>query len=82
MLLIDRPLPRRVRLTPEQVTPFHHGQDWILGLPWTHLVLLLPDLLMLIRPFPFSRPGESCEQVDSEPELNPARARRSSGMGR
>jgi hypothetical protein len=52
---VERTLHQRASLHPATAKTFQHGQGWVVGHPWTHIVLRLHALLMPRRPIPFSR---------------------------
>jgi len=52
LLLIASPRPHRARLHPEKAQTFPHGQGYVIGHPWTNIVLLLGDILMPLQPIP------------------------------
>ena len=52
-LVVDSTLQQRARLPPANATTFKHGQGLVVGHQWTNIVLLLPDLLIALRPLPF-----------------------------
>ena len=54
VIIIDRTLQHRASLHPENATTFHHGKGYVIGHPWTNIVLVLGDMLMPLRPIPFS----------------------------
>ncbi len=51
-LLIDSTLPSRASLHPEHAKKFNHGNGFVIGHQWTHIVLLLHDRLIPLRPIP------------------------------
>ena len=54
LILIDSTLQHRASLHPENATTCNHGQGYVIGHPWTTLVLVLGNMLMPLRPIPFS----------------------------
>src|SRR5215475_13596019 len=54
VILIDNTLQHRASLHPENAKTFNHGKGYVLGHQWTNIVLLLGDMLMPLRPIPFS----------------------------
>src|SRR5437867_13245778 len=54
MILIDRTLQHRASLHPENAQTFNHGKGYVIGHPWTNIVLVLGEVLMPLRPIPFS----------------------------
>jgi hypothetical protein len=53
-ILIDSTLQHRASLHPENAKKFNHGQGFVIGHQWTNIVLILNDLLIPLRPIPFS----------------------------
>ena len=53
-IIVDSTLQRRASLHPENAKTFNHGQGFVVGHQWTNIVLLLNDLLIPLRPIPFS----------------------------
>jgi Transposase DDE domain len=54
VILIDSTLPHRASLYPENAKTFNHGKGYVIGHPWTNIVLVLGDMLIPLRPIPFS----------------------------
>ncbi len=54
VIIIDSTLQHRASLHPENAQTFNHGKGYVIGHQWTNIVLLLGDLLMPLRPIPFS----------------------------
>ena len=54
-LIIDRTLQHRASVHPENAKTFHHGKGYVIGHPWTNIVLLLGDILIPLQPIPFYR---------------------------
>lgn len=52
-IIVDSTLQRRASLHPENAKTFNHGHGFVVGHQWTHIVLLLNDLLIPLRPIPF-----------------------------
>src|SRR5262245_10697171 len=52
-ILVESTLQHRASLHPENPKTFNHGQGFVVGHPWTHIVVLLNDLLIPLRPMPF-----------------------------
>ena len=53
-IVVDSTLQHRASLHPENAKTFNHGQGFVVGHQWTNIVLLLNDLLIPLRPIPFS----------------------------
>jgi hypothetical protein len=53
-IVVDSTLQRRASLPPENAKTFNHGQGFVVGHQWTNSVLLLHDMLIPLRPIPFS----------------------------
>ena len=53
VIIIDRTLQPRASLYPENAKTFNHGQGYVIGHPWTNIVLVLGDMLIPLRPIPF-----------------------------
>jgi hypothetical protein len=53
-IIVASTLQHRASLHPENAKTFKHGQGFVIGHQWTHIVLLLNDLLIPLRPMPFS----------------------------
>ena len=54
LILIDSTLQHRASLHPENTQTFNHGKGYVIGHQWTNIVLLLGDMLIPLRPIPFS----------------------------
>jgi len=54
VILLDSTLQHRASLHPENAKTFNHGKGYVIGHPWTTIVLVLGDMLMPLRPIPFS----------------------------
>jgi hypothetical protein len=52
-LLIDRPLQHRASLHPENAKKFNHGTGFVIGHPWTNIVLIIHEILIPLPPIPF-----------------------------
>ena len=55
-IVVDSTLQHRASLYPENAKTFNHGQGFVVGHQWTNIVLLLHDMLIPLRPIPFSPP--------------------------
>jgi Transposase DDE domain len=53
-IIVDSTLQHRASLHPENAKTFNHGQGFVVGHQWTNIVLLLHDMLIPLRPIPFS----------------------------
>src|SRR6266516_7753260 len=53
-ILIDATLQHRASLHPENTHTFNHGKGYVIGHQWTNVVLVLGDILMPLKPIPFS----------------------------
>jgi len=53
VILLDSTLQHRASLHPENAKTFNHGKGYVIGHPWTTIVLVLGDMLMPLRPIPF-----------------------------
>lgn len=53
-IVVDSTLQHRASLHPENAKPFKHGQGCVVGHQWTTIVLILNDMLIPLRPIPFS----------------------------
>jgi hypothetical protein len=51
-LLMDSPLQHRASVHPENAKKFNHGKGYVIGHQWTHIVLLIKDILMPLPPIP------------------------------
>src|ERR1700757_4340074 len=54
VIIIDSTLQHRASLHPENAQTFNHGKGDVIGHQWTNIALRLGDLLMPLRPIPFS----------------------------
>src|SRR3989440_1286524 len=54
VILIDATLQHRARLHPENTQTFNHGKGYVIGHQWTNVILVLGDILMPLKPIPFS----------------------------
>jgi Transposase DDE domain len=54
VILIDSTLQHRASLHPENAKTFNHGQGYVIGHQWTNVVLVLGDILIPLKPIPFS----------------------------
>src|SRR5262245_40008667 len=54
VILIDSTLQHRASLHPENAKTFNHGKGYVIGHQWTHIGLLLGDMLIPLRPIPCS----------------------------
>lgn len=52
VILIDSTRQPRASLYPENAKTFHHGKGYVLGHPWTKMVLVLGGMLIPLRPIP------------------------------
>ena len=52
-LVVESTLQHRASLHPENAKTFNHGQGFVVGHPWTNIVLILNDMLIPLRPIPF-----------------------------
>jgi hypothetical protein len=52
-IIVDSTLQHRASLHPENAKTFNHGQGFVVGHPWTNVVVLLNDTLVPLRPMPF-----------------------------
>jgi hypothetical protein len=70
-ILIDATLQRRASLHPENTHTFNHGKGYVIGHQWTNIVLVLGDMLIPLKPIPFSS-KRYCQahalEYHSEPE--------------
>jgi hypothetical protein len=62
-IVVDRTLQHRASLHPANAKTFNHGQGFVVGHPWTNIVLLLHDMLIPLRPIPFSSQRSCREQA-------------------
>jgi hypothetical protein len=53
LIIIDSTLQHRASLHPENAQTFNHGKGYVIGHPWTNIVLLLGDILIPLQPIPF-----------------------------
>jgi hypothetical protein len=53
VILIDSTLQHRASLHPENAKTFNHGKGYVIGHPWTNIVLVLGDMLLPLPPIPF-----------------------------
>ncbi len=51
-MLVDRRLQQRARWHPENAKPFHHGNGDVIGHPWTHVILVIHDMVIPLPPLP------------------------------
>src|SRR6266487_1930030 len=54
VILIDSTLQHRASLHPENAKTFNHGQGYVIGHQWTNIVLVFGDILIPLKPIPFS----------------------------
>src|SRR5213594_980540 len=54
VILIDATLQHRASLHPENTQTFNHGKGYVIGHQWTNVVLVLGDILIPLKPIPFS----------------------------
>src|SRR6266581_1569125 len=64
-ILIDATLQHRASLHPENTQTFNHGKGYVIGHQWTNVVLVLGDILMPLKPIPFSS-KRYCQTHDLE----------------
>jgi hypothetical protein len=60
VIIIDSTLQHRASLHPENAKTFHHGKGYVIGHPWTNIVLILGDMRIPLRPIPFES-KRSCQ---------------------
>ena len=65
VILIDSTLQHRASLHPENAKTFNHGKGYVIGHQWTNVVLVLGDILMPLKPIPFSS-KRYCQTHDLE----------------
>ena len=65
VMLIDATLQHRASLHPENTQTFNHGKGYVIGHQWTNVVLVLGDILMPLKPIPFSS-KRYCQTHDLE----------------
>jgi hypothetical protein len=53
LIIIDSTLQHRASLHPDNAQTFNHGKGYVIGPPWTNIVLLLGDILLPLQPMPF-----------------------------
>ncbi len=53
-IVVDSTLQHRASLHPANAKTFNHGQGFVVGHQWTNIVLILNDMLIPLRPIPFS----------------------------
>src|SRR5215475_11326306 len=53
VIVIDATLQHRASLHPDNTQTFNHGKGYVIGHPWTNIVLVLGDLLIPLTPIPF-----------------------------
>jgi len=53
-IFIDATLQHRASLHPENTQTFNHGKGSVIGHQWTNIVLVLGDMLIPLKPIPFS----------------------------
>jgi hypothetical protein len=53
-IFIAATLQHRARLHPENTHTFNHGKGYVIGHQWTNVVLVLGDMLIPLKPIPFS----------------------------
>ena len=52
-IIMESTLQHRASLPPEHAKTFKHGKGYVIGHPWTNIVLILHGLLMPLRPIPY-----------------------------
>src|SRR6266853_47430 len=65
VILIDDTLQHRASLHPENTQTFNHGKGYVIGHQWTNVVLVLGDILIPLKPIPFSS-KRYCQTHDLE----------------
>ena len=53
-LIVDSTLQHRASLHPENAKRFNHGNGFVIGHQWTNIVVIIHDMLIPLRPIPFS----------------------------
>jgi hypothetical protein len=53
-IIVESTLQHRASLHPANAKTFNHGQGCVVGHQWTNIVLILNDMLIPLRPIPFS----------------------------
>lgn len=53
LLIIDATIQHRASLRPQNAKTFNHGKGYVIGHQWTHIVLVLGDILIPLKPIPF-----------------------------
>jgi len=53
-IVVERTLQHRASLHPKNAKTCNHGQGVVVGHQWTNIVLILHDMLLPLRPIPFS----------------------------
>ena len=53
-IFIDATLQHRASLHPENTQTFNHGKGSVIGHQWINIVLVLGDMLIPLKPIPFS----------------------------
>ena len=53
VIIIDATLQHRASLHPENTHTFNHGKGYVIGHPWTNIVLVLGGILIPLKPIPF-----------------------------
>jgi len=51
-LLMDSTLQHRASVQPENAKKFNHGKGFVIGHPWTNMVVILHDILIPLPPIP------------------------------
>ncbi len=54
VLIVDSTLQHRASLHPENAKRFNHGNGFVIGHQWTNIVFIINDMLIPLRPIPFS----------------------------
>jgi len=68
-LIVDSTLQRRASLQPDNAKRFKHGNGFVIGHPWTNIVLIIHDMLIPLRPIPFySQPYCRDHECDDQTE--------------
>jgi hypothetical protein len=60
-LLMDSTLQHRASVQPENAKKFNHGKGFVIGHPWTNMVVILHDILIPLPPIPSYRKRDGLE---------------------
>jgi Transposase DDE domain len=52
-ILVDSTIQHRASLHPENAKKFNHGNGYVIGHPWTNIILVINDILIPLPPIPF-----------------------------